>query len=65
MPSVLIQNIGCLVSGDVNAPLIEADSLYIEDGLFKAVGTSRNKADLVIDARKNTVAPGLSIPTYT
>ena len=59
MPSVLIQNIGCLVSGDVSAPLIEADSLYIEDGLFREVGTSRTRADLVIDARKNTVAPGL------
>ena len=59
MTSVLIQNIGCLISGDINAPLVEADSLYIEDGLFREIGSSRLQADLVIDARQNTVAPGL------
>lgn len=59
MGSVLIRNIGCLVSGDINSPLIEAESLFVQDGLIKEVGTERTKADLVIDARGETVAPGL------
>lgn len=59
MSSVLIKNIGHLVSGDIARPLLEADSLYIEDGVFKEIGASRDDADLVIDARGNTVAPGL------
>jgi enamidase len=59
MPSVLIQNIGCMVSGDIQAPGIDADSIYIEDGLIRAIGSSISTADIVIDARRNTLIPGL------
>ena len=59
MSSVLIQNIGALISGDIASPRLDADSLYIEDGVFQEIGGEQKDADLVIDAMGNTVAPGL------
>lgn len=59
MASVLIRNIGALVSGELAHPLIEADALYIDNGVFSEVGTSRTDADTVIDANGLTVTPGL------
>ncbi len=59
MGSVLIRNIGEIVSGDLAAPLIEADSIYIEDGLIREVGSDRVDADTVIDANGLTLTPGL------
>jgi enamidase len=48
-----------MVSGDINDPLINADSLYVEDGFIREIGSSPSMADMVIDARGNTVIPGL------
>jgi enamidase len=59
MGSVLIRNIGTIVTGDLSAPLVEADSVYIEDGLIQEVGTERVDADTVIDAQGLTLTPGL------
>lgn len=59
MSTTLIRNIGALVSGDLLRPLIEADSLFIEDGRFAEIGTKRTDADTVIDANGLTVTPGL------
>jgi enamidase len=59
MSSVLVQNIGCLVSGDIDNPILDADSIYIENGVFRQIGADQKNADLVIDAMGNTVAPGL------
>src|SRR4051794_9252405 len=59
MPTVLIRNIGAIVSGDLAAPLIEADSVYIEDGVIREVGSDRVDADTVIDANGLTLTPGL------
>jgi enamidase len=50
MGSVLIRNIGAIVSGDLASPLIDADAVYVEDGVIREVGTSRSDADTVIDA---------------
>lgn len=56
----LIQNIGELVSGDLRRPLLDADSLLIQDGAVVAVGRGLEEdADTVIDARGTTVFPGL------
>ena len=56
----LVRNIGRLVSGDIRGPLLDADSLVIEDGLIAAVGRGLDDdADTVIDARGTTVMPGL------
>jgi enamidase len=60
MPSLLIKNIGALVTGDIANPLRRADSIYIEDGLVRAVGENlTNAADSVIDAQGITAIPGL------
>lgn len=59
MGSILIYNIGCLISGNIREPVLPSDSIYIEDGVFKEIGTSKSEADTVIDARGNVVAPGL------
>jgi enamidase len=56
----LIRNIGCLVSGDIRQPLLDADALVITDGRIVAVGRALDEeADTVIDARGTTVLPGL------
>jgi enamidase len=60
MSSVLIKNIGILVTGDLRSPLRKADSIYIEDGLIRVIGNGLNqKADSVIDAAGITAIPGL------
>src|SRR3990172_4761110 len=69
MPSVLIKNIGALVTGDLKSPLRHADSIYVEDGIIRAIGNGMSqRADVVIDARGITATPGLvdshSHPTF-
>lgn len=59
MASVLIYNIGTLITGDIKNPVSPADSIYIEDGLFREIGTERTQADTIINAQKNMVTPGL------
>lgn len=59
MKSVLIRNIGALITGDIKAPFGKAESLYIQDGVFKEIGTRKTSGDIVIDARGNMVTPGL------
>ena len=58
----LITGIGRIVSGDIDAPLIDGDSISIVDGRIDAVGYGvgdRDAADSVIDAKGTTVIPGL------
>ena len=56
----LIRNIGEVVSGNLGAPLLDADSILIEDGRIASVGRGLNyEADIVIDAKGSTTAPGL------
>ena len=69
MPSILIKNIGVLVTGDLKSPLRNADSVYVEDGIMRAIGNGMSqRADIVIDARGITAIPGLidshSHPTF-
>lgn len=59
MKSTLIYNIGTLITGDIKHPLSKEDSIYIEDGRFVEVGTSRRDADIIINAHGLLVAPGL------
>jgi enamidase len=58
MASLLIRNIGTLLSGDLERPLLKADSVYVEDGLIRELGT-QPRADQVVDARGATVMPGI------
>ncbi len=59
MPSLLIHNIGAIATGDITRPLSAETSVYVEDGLILEVGTGREKADTVIDAKGLTLTPGL------
>jgi enamidase len=56
----VIRNIATLVSGDIERPIVDADSIRIEDGRIAAVGKGlEDGADTVIDAKGSTVIPGL------
>jgi enamidase len=57
--SILIRNVGALVTGDLSQPLADADAVYIDNGVIQEVGTSSTRADTVIDANGLTLTPGL------
>ena len=60
MASILIKNIGALVTGKLESPLRQADSIFIKDGLVQAMGTGLSQAaDQTIDAHGITAIPGL------
>ena len=69
MPSVLISNLGALVTGDLSDPLRNADSIYVEGGLIREIGRGiKRRSDVSIDARGIAAIPGLidshSHPTF-
>lgn len=56
----VIQKIGTMVSGDIHRPLLEGDSIVIQDGTISHIGSGLDsEADCVIDAQGATVIPGL------
>jgi enamidase len=57
----LITGIGQIVSGHIEAPLLDGDTIAIVDGRIEAVGggSGAGDADTVIDAKGSTVIPGL------
>ena len=60
MASLLIKNIGTLVTGKLESPLRQADSIFIQDGIVQAIGTGlKQPADQTIDANGITAIPGL------
>ena len=63
MSKVLLKNIGTLVSGDIQKPILQADTIWIEEGLIKKVGFLKDMdekaANTVIDCAGTTVTPGL------
>lgn len=61
MSSTLIKNIGALYSGDIDHPVLDADSILIEDGKIAEVGKelAAPKGADIIDAKGTTVIPGL------
>ena len=60
---VVIKNIGLLLSGDIDRPILEADTIVCAQGRIVAVGKEADcnteQPDLLIDARRTCVAPGL------
>jgi enamidase len=60
---VVIRNIGLLLSGDIDRPILDADTIVVNDGLIVAVGKLKDcdveHADLTIDCHQTSVAPGL------
>jgi enamidase len=60
VPAILIKNIGTLVTGKLESPLRQADSIFIKDGIVQAIGNRLNSAaDQTIDACGITAIPGL------
>jgi len=60
VPSLKIKNIGTLVTGKLESPLRQADSIFIKDGIVQAIGNGLTPAaDQTIDANGITAMPGL------
>ncbi len=59
----VIRNIGLLITGDMNAPLSDADTIVCVDGVITAVGKAKDvdssNAQMIVDARGTAVMPGL------
>jgi enamidase len=60
---IAIVNIGSIVSGDLDHPLVAGDTIVTEDDRIVSVGTAAPEAveacDVVIDADRTTAIPGL------
>ncbi len=60
---VVIRNIGLLLSGDIDQPVLDADTVVVVDGLITAVGREKDldtaQPRTLIDARGTALAPGL------
>ena len=60
---VVIRNIGLLLSGNIDKPILDADTIVVTGGVIVAVGKESDldtdQPDVLIDARKTCVAPGL------
>jgi enamidase len=60
---LVIHNIGTLLSGDLDQPILDADTLVAVNGRITAIGKEKEVdqagATTTIDARGTTVAPGL------
>ena len=63
MASVLLKNIGTIVSGDIGAPIIEGNAIFVENGKIVKFGNEAEltvaAADKTIDCAGTTVTPGL------
>src|SRR6266481_949905 len=60
---LLIRNIGLLLSGDLQRPILDADTVLVKDGRIAAIGREKEvnteDATRVIDANGTALAPGL------
>ena len=63
MAKLIIKNIGKIVSGDIDKPVLEGSVIVVEDNLISAIGGEEllaNAGDAtVVDANGTTVTPGL------
>src|ERR1700758_3263393 len=60
---LVIRNIGLLLSGDLDHPILDADTVVAVDGVIRALGKQKEvdtaKATIIIDAKGVALAPGL------
>jgi len=60
---LVIRNIGLMLSGDLDRPILDADAIVAANGRIEAIGKEKDLdqsgAKLVIDAKGCTLAPGL------
>ncbi|MDF2473494.1 MAG: ena [Anaerocolumna sp.] len=63
MKKIVIKNIGTIVTGNIETPIIEGNTIVIEDGIISAIGSEelleQNPDAKIIDANGVAVAPGL------
>lgn len=60
---LVIRNIGLLLSGDLDQPILDADTLTAVDGVIQGVGKEKDLdvagATTIVDAKSTALAPGL------
>src|SRR5437764_14317711 len=60
---MVIRNIGLLLSGAMEKPILDADTIVAENGTITAIGRSKDVdaegASTIVDASGTTIAPGL------
>src|SRR5574337_289457 len=60
---LVIRNIGLMLSGDLDRPILDADTIVAENGRITAIGRAgdvdQDGATTIIDANGTTVTPGL------
>jgi enamidase len=60
---VVIRNVGLMLSGDIDHPIMSANTVVIQNGMIAAVGLEKDcdtsQAKQVIDAQQCALAPGL------
>jgi enamidase len=60
---LVIRNIGLLLSGAIEAPILDADTIVAENGRISAIGRAKDVdadgATTIVDANGTTVTPGL------
>jgi enamidase len=60
---LVIRNIGLLLSGDLNKPILDADTVVVKDGRITAIGKEKDLdcegATGIIDANGTALVPGL------
>lgn len=60
---VVVRNVGLLLSGDIDRPILDADTVVVDDGRIVAIGRAADcdtgGAKTTIDARGTALAPGL------
>lgn len=59
---MVLRNIGLLLSGDLHAPVLDADAILVENGRIAFIGRGKDidtSGATVVDVRGTTVAPGL------
>ncbi|SHI32289.1 enamidase [Dethiosulfatibacter aminovorans DSM 17477] len=63
MSVLIIKNIGTMVSGDIKNPILDANTVVVENGVIKEVGgveiEKKYTAESVIDANGTTLIPGI------
>ena len=57
--STLVENVGRVVTGRLEDPIVDVDAVYVEDGEIKELGATTTTADTTIDANGLTLTPGL------
>ena len=60
---LVVKNIGLMLSGDLQAPILDADCIIAIDGRIDSIGKESsldtNGADTLVDAKQTALAPGL------